>query len=222
MIGRPSSPPGRHWEDQPEIVGGLDRLAGGSWLALSDTGVCAAILNRKGTLGPMDGKRSRGELVLDACNQLDAHSGALVMSELNGEAYRPFNMIVADANEAFWIRHAGDGPIGVLPVPEGVSMIEASELNDPASPRITRFYQSFGADLPDPSAQDWSGWQLLLGTAARPGRDPAEGLCIQRDDGYGTVSSSLLAMAADPGQQPIWLHAEGPPDRTPFVPVDLD
>ena len=219
MVGRPSSPPGRHWPDQPEIVGGLDRLAGGSWLALSDTGVCAALLNRTGTLGPLEGKRSRGELVLDACNQLDAASGAKVMAELNEAAFRPFNLIVADANEAFWVRHAGDGPITVHPVPDGLSMIEAGELNDPASPRIARFAAAFGHDLPDPASGDWSGWRMLLGTPARAGRDPAEGLCIRRDDGYDTVSSSLLAIPADPGMAPVWLHAEGAPDRAEFLPV---
>lgn len=216
MAGRPSLPPGRHWPDQPEILGGLDRLAGGSWLALSDTGVMAAILNRKGTLGPMAGKRSRGELVLDACNHLDARTGARALAQLNEQAYRPFNLIVADAKEAFWVRHAGDQAIRVLPVPDGVSMIEAGELNDPASARTTRFAAAFAADLPDPETGDWSGWQLLLSTPAPPGRDPSEGLCIRRDDGYGTVSSSLLALPAEAAVRPVWLHADGAPDRTTF------
>jgi uncharacterized protein with NRDE domain len=220
MSGRPSAPPGRHWPDQPEILGGLDRLAGGSWLSMSDTGVVAAILNRKNTLGPMPGKRSRGELVLDACNHLDARTSAQALAALNGDAFRPFNMIVADTKEAFWIRHAGDQPIRVLPVPEGVSMIESSELNDPTSPRVARFAQPFAADLPDPAKGDWSGWQLLLATPAPAGRDPSEGLCIRRPDGYGTVSSSLLAIPADPGAKPVWLHADGPPDQAGFQPVD--
>src|SRR5258707_251483 len=64
MIGRPSQPPGRHWPDRAEIVGGLDLLAGGSWLGVNDWGVAAAILNRQGSLGPAAGLRSRGELVL--------------------------------------------------------------------------------------------------------------------------------------------------------------
>jgi uncharacterized protein with NRDE domain len=221
MSGRPSAPPGRHWPDQPEIVGGLDHLAGGSWLAISDTGVCAAILNRKGTLGPMPGKRSRGELVLDACNHLDARSSAQALAELDERAFRPFNLIVADVKEAFWIRHAGDQPIRVLPIPDGVSMIEASELNDPASPRINRFAGAFSADLPDPGKADWTGWQLLLTTPAPSGRDPSEGLCIRRPDGYGTVSSSLIAIPADPGAKPVWLHADGAPDRTDFQSVGL-
>ncbi|HWL71075.1 MAG TPA: NRDE family protein [Geminicoccus sp.] len=219
MIGRPSAAPGRHWPDQPEILGGLDQLAGGSWLALSDTGVLAAMLNRKGTLGPLPGKRSRGELVLDAVQHLSAKDSASALAELDERAFRPFNLIVADTREAFWIRHAGNGPIRVAPVPDGVSMIDSGELNDPASPRIARFRGPFSADLPDPASGDWSGWRLLLATPAPAGRDPGEGLLIRRPDGYGTVSSSLVAIPADPAVPPLWLHADGPPDRVDFQPV---
>ena len=40
-------------------------------------------------------------------------------------------------------------------------------------------------------------------------------------NGFGTVSSSLIALPAYSGfgTEPIWLHADGPPDRAPFLPV---
>ena len=44
MIDRPARPPARHWPDRPEVVAGLDELAGGSWLGLNDHGVVAGIL----------------------------------------------------------------------------------------------------------------------------------------------------------------------------------
>ena len=46
MAGRPWKPPARHWPDRPDLIGGIDELAGGSWLALNDTGVVAVVLNR--------------------------------------------------------------------------------------------------------------------------------------------------------------------------------
>src|SRR6185369_12562384 len=73
---RPWSPPGPHWPDRPEVVAGLDHLAGGSWLGINAHGLAAAILNRQGTLGPADGKRSRGELVLEALDHADAVDAA--------------------------------------------------------------------------------------------------------------------------------------------------
>jgi uncharacterized protein with NRDE domain len=216
LRSRPARPPGRHWADRPHVRGGLDLEAGGTWLGVNDDGVVAAVLNRRGTLGPQPGKRSRGELVLDAVQHLSARESADALTELDERAFRPFNLIVADPKEAFWVRHGGDGPVRVAPVPDGVSMIDSGELNDPASPRIARFRGPFTADLPDPAKGDWSGWQLLLATPAPTGRDSGEGLLIRRPDGYGTVSSSLIALPADPVIPPVWLHADGPPDRADF------
>jgi uncharacterized protein with NRDE domain len=61
MRGRPWSPPGRHWPDRPATRAGLDHEAGGSWLGVNDSGVVVAILNRRGSLGTAEGKRSRGD-----------------------------------------------------------------------------------------------------------------------------------------------------------------
>ena len=58
---RASMSPARHWPDRPHLRGGLDVLARGSWLGINDDGVVAAVLNRRGTLGPAPDKRSRGE-----------------------------------------------------------------------------------------------------------------------------------------------------------------
>jgi hypothetical protein len=102
--------PGRHWPDRPEVVAGLDEQAGGSWLGINDYGLVATVLNRVGTLGPETGKRSRGELVLEALDHADARTAAAALADLEPAAYRPFNLIVADASEAYWLRHAGTLP----------------------------------------------------------------------------------------------------------------
>lgn len=107
---RPWRPPARHWPDRPDMVAGLDVLAGGSWLGINDYGVIAAILNRPGTLGPLADRRSRGELVLEALDHAEARAAAEALSDVDPDAYRPFNLIVADRFEAFWLRHAGGLP----------------------------------------------------------------------------------------------------------------
>src|SRR5690348_1449684 len=142
MIDRPWRPPGRHWPDRPEVVAGLDELAGGSWLGLNDHGVVAGILNRRDSLGPEAGKRSRGELVLEALDHADAMAAIDALADLDGRAYRPFNMVVGDNRDAFWVRHAGglhhagsllrggavqgaagEPEIEVRPLPLGLSML---------------------------------------------------------------------------------------------------
>jgi hypothetical protein len=110
LRSRPWRPPARHWPDRPGVVAGLDVLAGGSWLGVNDDGVVAAVLNRVGSLGPAGGKRSRGELVLEALDHADAAAAARALVDLDPDAYRSFNLLVADARDAFWLRHAGGLP----------------------------------------------------------------------------------------------------------------
>ncbi|NBP73538.1 MAG: hypothetical protein EBU57_10365, partial [Alphaproteobacteria bacterium] len=43
MAGRPWDPPARHWPDRENVVAGIDRLAGGTWMGLNDEGVAACI-----------------------------------------------------------------------------------------------------------------------------------------------------------------------------------
>jgi uncharacterized protein with NRDE domain len=173
METRPWRPPGRYWPDRPDVVAGLDEAAGGSWLGLNDHGVMAAVLNRVGTLGPLQGKRSRGELVLEALDHADAVDGATALGALDVRSYRPFNVVVADNRDAFWIAHRGGPRPEIIPLPEGLSILTARELNDPTSPRIMRYLERFrAAAAPRPQRDDWAEWQELLS-------DPVPG------DGFG-------------------------------------
>lgn len=225
MAGRSWLPPGRHWPDRPEVVAGQDQLAGGSWLGLNDMGVMAAILNRVGTLGPQQGKRSRGELVLEALDHNDAVAAAEALAQLDGRAYRPFNMVIADNRDAFWVRADGGPHVAVHSVAEGLHLITALDLDDGASPRIAAYAPRFAqAALPDPASGDWSAWAALMadgGTGAEGEEDPA--MCFTRASGFGTVSSSLIALPEIGAEaRPVWRFAAGRPDRTPFTPVALD
>jgi hypothetical protein len=224
MEGRPWKPPGYHWPLAPGVIGGLDELAEGSWLALNEHGVVATVLNRTGTLGPAGGKRSRGELVIEALDHADAVAAAEALGQLDPVAYRAFNLVVADNRDAFWVRADGQS-VRVEPIPEGVSMLTAGELNDPADPRIAAFLPRFRlAPRPDPGAEDWLGWQTLLASRAPEGvRDREAGLTFQLEIGFGTRCSAMIALPAigRAGVDPVFRFAAGPPDRTDFSPVLL-
>jgi uncharacterized protein with NRDE domain len=220
---RPSAAPARHWPERPRVVAGLDLTGGGSWLGLSDRGLVAAVMNRTGTLGPAVGKRSRGELVLMALDHDGAGAAARALASLDPDAYRPFNLVVVDADEAWWLRHGGEGPIAMRPIPVGLHLLSATELDDLHDPRIAHNRPRFlAAACPRPEAGDWVAWQQLLADADYPpGLGPEAAMLQDRPDGFGTRSSALLALSADPGSRPHWLHAEGRPDRAAFLPVDL-
>jgi hypothetical protein len=231
MTDRPWAAPARHWPDRPEVVAGLDRTAGGSWLGLNDHGVVAAILNRRASLGPAPDKRSRGELVLEALDHADAVHAAEALAELNPEAYRSFNMVVADNRDAYWLRNLGSPEakvIEVQPLPEGLSMLTAYDLNDRQSPRISRYLPAFEAapaPAPDdraPDGGDWRAWQAIL---AQGEPDSEAAMTVERG-GFQTVSASLIALPAPPESpaetphRPVWLFAPGRPDRHAFAPLE--
>ncbi len=227
MADRPWRPPGRHWPDRDNVVAGLDELAGGTWMGLNDEGVVACILNRPGSLGPVEGKRSRGELVLEALDHADAANAAAALSHLDCRAYRTFNLIVTDNRDAFVLSHrdpSGSLPVHVAAVPEGVSMLTAHDLNDAASPRIARYRPLFAAaPPPDPEWNEWSAWETLLASRGPEGGDRQNGLNIDTDFGFRTTSSSLLALPAvdRPDVVPVWRFAAGRPDEAPWQPVVL-
>lgn len=225
LLSRPSRPPARHWPDRPDVVAGLDLEAGGSWLGVNDHGLVAAIMNRHDSLGPVAGKRSRGELVLEALDHAEAGAVAGALADLDPAAYRPFNLLVADPRAAYWVRHGEDGTIRVHPIAPGLHMLTAGELDERSDPRIAAYLPRFAATpVPDPERGDWTAWRELLGSHTHPdGSGPEAAMTIERPDGFGTVSSALIAIPAYPGygSRPIWLHAEGLPDRTDFVPVAI-
>ena len=235
MSGRPWQAPARHWDDRPDVVAGLDVLAGGSWLGLNDHGVAAAILNRVGTLGPAPGKRSRGELVLDALDHADAALAAEALADLDPAAYRPFNMLLADSDGGYWLRGLGGeaggeegGHVELHPLPPGLHMLTARDIDDRTSPRIDRYLPLFEqAAVPDPAAGDWSAWRKLMAATEHDLKAGPRGAMTIRSEnggGFGTVSSSLIALPrpTGPGEtplKPVWLFAPGAPDVTEYQPV---
>jgi len=231
MFERAWDAPGRHWPDRPEVVAGRDRLAGGSWLGRNDHGVVAAALNRTGSLGPARDKRSRGELVLEALDHADAAAAAAALMDVDPMSYRTFNIVVADNSGAFWISNRAEADrILVEPIPEGLSMLTSANLSDTRHERIAAYLPRFrAAPAPDPDRGDWADWKHILAMREHdPEAGPSGAMCVgsANGHGYGTVSSSLIALAApgvnpDGGTADIWLFAGGPPDRTEYLPVAL-
>ena len=142
---------------------------------------------------------------------------------VDGGAYRAFNLIIADRHFAFWLRNVDGTPeIERFAVPDGVSAITAGDLDDATSPRIQLYLPRFrAAATPDPGTGDWRAWQALLGCRETDDADiPESAMTIESDIGFGTVSSSLIALPAE-RERPIWRFSGGPPDRAPFIDVAL-
>ncbi|GAA0965920.1 NRDE family protein [Actinocorallia libanotica] len=83
-------PPAAHWPDRPDLLGGRDRQAGGTWLAVNPTLPRAGcVLNGCGADAPAEGRLSRGDLPLRAAG--DGELGGLDLPRLD-----PFHLVCAE------------------------------------------------------------------------------------------------------------------------------
>ncbi len=208
-------PPAAWWPGQPDLIGGRDRTAGGTWMAVNGAGVVACVLNRPGSLGPAPGKQSRGILPRLALAHPTAAAAANAVAAIAWEKFRSFNLVLADANDTLFLRASGSGPIESFSLPPGVHMVTARDPDDEESPRVARYLPRFReAPPPDPAAGNWDAWKTILADRSGP---PGSEINVPERAGFGTVCASLLALPRT--GLPIWLFAAGPPDRTPFRPV---
>jgi hypothetical protein len=212
--------PAAHWPDRPGVVGGRDRTGGGTWMAMRG-GLVAAVLNRPGSLGPAPGKRSRGDLPLMALEAATAGEAAARIAALDAGDWRPFNMVVADATHAVFLRGLGEGAPQPVPLGAGIAMVTAHDPNDLTSPRTRRHLPRFRAAAPpDPEAGDWAGWETLLSDQTQDENGIGSALNVPPVAGFGTVCASLVALGAGGGR--IWRFSPRPPAPGGFAAIALE
>ena len=107
------------WPDRPDVVGGRDLQAGGTWLAAHRGGRFATVTNFGEARRPKAGQRSRGLLV---SGFLDSDlAPADYLGTIEGDAYAGFNLIVGDSNGAAYLSNREDGVRELLPGTYGLS-----------------------------------------------------------------------------------------------------
>jgi hypothetical protein len=213
-LDRAWDPPAAWWPELPGVVAGRDRSGGGTWMGLNRQAVVAAVLNRQGSLGPAPGKRSRGELPLLALAEPTAERAAQSIAGLDAQHWRSFNIVLADADGAIFLRGLGHGHPQLQRLTPGLHMVTAHDPDDLDSPRVARHLPRFATAPGGPP--DWRAWQELL---ADQNGLAAEQLNVVPRGGFGTVCSSLVALPA--AGSPLWLFAAGPPHAAAFLPVAL-
>ena len=214
-LDRPWDPPAAHWPAEPTIVGGRDRLGGGTWMAVNGQGVAAAVLNRPGSLGPAPGKRSRGTLPLLAARHATAAAAAAAIAALEGPSFRSFNMVLADRSAVWFVRNDDSGRLTAAELAPGLHMATAHDPDDERSARVARHLPRFRT-VPAPEPPDWDSWVDLLGDSTPP-REAA--LSVPPVDGFGTTCASLLAIPSTGAM--TWMFAPGRVGHAGFAPVQL-
>lgn len=117
---RPAAPLG-WWADAPEVLGGRDLQAGGTWLAMARSGRFATVTNYREDLRPQSGLRSRGELVT---RFLGAEENALAFAAALDGRYAGFSLLAATLGgdgELVYVSNRGDAPRVLAPGVYGLS-----------------------------------------------------------------------------------------------------
>lgn len=174
FVSRSFDPPGAWWPDQPGVIGGRDRLAGGSW-CVSDTrnGVTALVLNRRER---RTGTPSRGVLPLAAVAAREAWPDVIDHRQMAS-----FNLVLAT-------------PAGAT-----VWMWDAAELRRVTLTPGQHMITSDGVDADDPKTRQWAAqfetkpWYEVV-TSTTPSDDPSA-LVVRHEvagDVYATVFGQLI------------------------------
>jgi uncharacterized protein with NRDE domain len=227
---RPSDPPGLLL-DSPRLVGGRDRVAGGTWLAIrtpsaghyaAEAGGEAAgeessagssvtlLLNRRPLPGAPPGVRSRGLMVIDVARSAEPRAAALV--EASSGHYGPCTLVHASPSACWWLAIPGDGPVRTGHIARGWHAITHGEMDDPAEPR-TAWLVSQLERLTERAVEP--ALARLARLLAHHGDATSPPVCLH-DGRMQTVSAALIALAHD---RVRYLHAEGRPCTQPFVDV---
>lgn len=190
LVSRDFDEPGEWWPDHPGVIGGRDRLAGGTWCASdSSTGVTALVLNRTER---HTGTPSRGVLPLAAL----AH-GSSWPEQVDHRGMASFTLVLA-------------GPDGVL-----AWTWDARELRRHDLDVGTHVFTSRGIDTGDAKTERYTPrfaaepWLDVV--TEQPPVDDRDGLVVRHEfetDTYATVFGQLIT--ASPG------HLEIEYSRTPW------
>jgi uncharacterized protein with NRDE domain len=107
------------WPDKPDILGGRDLQAGGTWLALHRNGCFATVTNYRDAQPPSPKYLSRGRLVTDFLESDLAPSAYL--NTIDEDAFAGFNLIVGKAGEVAYLSNREDGSRDLGPGTYGLS-----------------------------------------------------------------------------------------------------
>jgi|GEM_PF-163584 len=212
FYARPSAGPNLFPRDgeNPGWLGGIDLVAGGTWLGINDCGLIVAVTNRRKKEIPAN-PPSRGLL----CRKLlagreTASVAETALRELAGNRFAGCNLLIAN-RDSVCVIEAGDA-LKVTHLSHGLHLLANAELNDPADRRIERVRKEFSNANPA-TAEEW--FQTARHICHLTGvNNDAPPICLSGPD-RGTVSSTVLGIGGTLETSRFWF-APGPPDTIPY------
>lgn len=122
------------WDDNENILGGRDLVAGGTWLAMTRQGRLGMVTNYRDPQNIKAKAPSRGHLVSDFLISEDSPEKYLNRVSAKGKMYNGFNLIVGYKNDLWYYSNYRDGVEKLAPGFYGLS----NHLLETAWPKVAR------------------------------------------------------------------------------------
>lgn len=216
----------------PRVLGGRDQVAGGTWMAVNQHGVVAALTNKPAEGGRDPAKRSRGEIPLLLAAQPSAAAAAdALRSRFVPREFNPCWVLVGDRQDLFYVDMTGPGRVESQLLPPGVHILENKPLGDPSA-KVDHVLSRLGdcrsrsADAVIRSLRTILADHVMplkaVDTSETAERQAAVSACCVHTELYGTRSSMLVWDPPSASDLPRVWSSDGPPCTHPRLPVGFD
>jgi uncharacterized protein with NRDE domain len=222
LLDRPAQPMAVLREAGPRVLGGRDELAGGTWLAVNDSGVVAGLTNRPTKERRDPTKRSRGELPIAlACQSSATAAVEAFASDIRPSDYNPAWLLVGDREAIFAIDVTGDDLPVITRLPAGMHILENRPLGT-SSPKVDHVRNLLAGIDRLPEDRLVRHLQAVLSDHEVPAGLPADqeddmdqlpaqvtAACVHTER-YGTRWSCVVTVPAGGARPPTLRYADGP------------
>ncbi|HAT33214.1 MAG TPA: hypothetical protein DCW29_20905 [Janthinobacterium sp.] len=210
-----ASAPAEAWPEHPNVYGGRDLQAGGSWMGITRGGAdgsrFAAITNIRSPQDRRPDAPSRGALVADyLAGDMTAQDYIAGIAESRAD-YNGYNLVLGDSASLIWYSNRGqDDKRNGLALAPGIYGLSNALLDAPW-PKVLKTKAQF-ASLLCQGAPDEAYFEMLADTTRAPDcRLPETGVPLDLErllsavrietPGYGTRTSTVVKLYADaPGE----------------------
>ncbi|MBW1800252.1 MAG: NRDE family protein [Deltaproteobacteria bacterium] len=192
------------WQEAPDVLGGRDLRAGGTWLGITRKGRMAAITNYRAHASMKEGVPSRGQLVSRFLLGKDHPETYLRRLALSADEYNGFNLILGHGPALYWYSNEGGEIRSLEPGIYGLS----NHLLDTPWPKVAGGKEALRRLLAEQGGPSPEALFAILSDRYRADDadlpDTGVGLELERllsprfitSPDYGTRSSTILSIDA--------------------------
>ena len=110
------------WENNPDIISGIDMVGSGTWLGLNKNGRFAALTNYRDPLSIKANAPTRGDIVRNFLeSNIDPKTYLIEIQKNNPKKYNGFNLLAGDLNSMYYTSNRINNVLNIEPGLYGLS-----------------------------------------------------------------------------------------------------